>query len=168
MWRSECEAFGYQAINVKKYERRQIKQICKRTDVESVFKCEVKHAWEHPWIELNLQGAYIRAGQYVGIYRTGTISLKHQSAISKKYNKTDYRVIEISQSNRKYRNIFRVEHLKYMKNLHISARSVTKEPEIGCILGLSCYAIFIGQTKQRSSFPDDCLVYQYLSMLWKI
>ena len=38
-----------------------------------------------------------RAGQYVGIYRTGASSLKYRDAISKKYNKTDYRDIEISQ-----------------------------------------------------------------------
>ena len=30
-----------------------------------------------------------RAGQYVGIYRTGAISLKYQDAISKKYNITE-------------------------------------------------------------------------------
>ena len=39
----------------------------------------------------------LRAGQCVGIYRTGAISLKYRDAISKKYNKTDYRDIEISQ-----------------------------------------------------------------------
>ena len=47
-----------------------------------------------------------RAGQYVGIYR---------DAIFQRHNKTDYRDIEILQQNRKYRNIFRVKHLKYMK-----------------------------------------------------
>ena len=49
-----------------------------------------------------------RAGQYVhvGTYRTGAITLKYRDAISKKYNKTDNRDIEISQKNRKYRNIF--------------------------------------------------------------
>ena len=56
-----------------------------------------------------------RAGQYVGIYRTSAISLKYWDAISKKYYKTDYRDIGISQKNRLYCNIFGVEHLKYME-----------------------------------------------------
>ena len=75
-----------------------------------------------------------KAGQYVGIYRTGAISLKYRGAISKKYKKTDYRGIEISQQNRKNCNIFRAEHLKYMKNHGKSpyiAKSVTKQPRIG-------------------------------------
>ena len=38
-----------------------------------------------------------RAVQYVGIYRTGAISLRYRDAISKKHIKTDYRNIEISQ-----------------------------------------------------------------------
>ena len=37
-----------------------------------------------------------RAGQYVGIYRTGAISLKYRDAIII-YLKTDYRDIEILQ-----------------------------------------------------------------------
>ena len=56
-----------------------------------------------------------RAGQYVGIYRTVAITLKYRDAIFQRHNKTDYQDIEILQQNRKYRNIFRVKHLKYMK-----------------------------------------------------
>ena len=84
-----------------------------------------------------------RAGQYVGIYRTGAIALKYRDAISKRYNKTDYQDIEISQWNRKYRNIFRVEQLKWniMKNLHLLAKSAITEPKIRWSLGLSRYAI---------------------------
>ena len=38
-----------------------------------------------------------RARQYVGMYRTGAISLKYRDALSKKHNKTDYRDIEVAQ-----------------------------------------------------------------------
>ena len=72
---------------MKKDKSRWIKQICTH---RVSFKCEVKYAWDLPRIKLNLQGAYPRARQYVGIYRTGAISLKYRGAILKKY-------IEISQ-----------------------------------------------------------------------
>ena len=55
------------------------------------------------------------AWQYVGTCRSGAKSLKYGDAISKKHNKNDHRDTEISKQNHKFRKIFRVEHLKYMK-----------------------------------------------------
>ena len=53
-----------------------------------------------------------KAGKYVGINRTGAISLKYLDAISENHNKTDYKEIKISQCNCINRNIFRVENKK--------------------------------------------------------
>ena len=44
----------------------------------------------------------VRAGRYVGINRTGAIALKYRDAISKKYNKTDYRNIAIKSQISQY------------------------------------------------------------------